>query len=369
MPTRYRAYKTKLRVNDKESSHLFGCAGLARFAFNWGLAAWQKEYEAGGKPNAWAITKQFNAIKGEEFPWVTEYPNDITKAAFNHLGRAFQNFFRRVRQGETPGYPKFKSRHRTTPSFTVSQSIHVEEGRIKLPRIGWLRLAEKGYLPTSGVKILSANISHRGGDWYVALQVQEEVAEPTPPTGPPIGIDLGVKSLAVVSDGTVFDNPRTLAHYEKRLARLQREYSRRQKGSSNREKTRQKIAALHRKIADTRSHTLHDISRYVTVTTKPATIVLENLDVKSMLQTSYLAKNVSDAALGELKRQIAYKAEWAGIRVVEAEQEFPSSKTCSNCGHVVDSLSLSKRVFACPGCGVRLDRDLNAALNLVTLAG
>ena len=347
---------------------MIGCAGLARFVFNWGLAEWKAEYEAGGKPSAYGLKKRFNAIKDEKFPWVRDYPYVILEAAFDNLGRAFQNFFRRVKTGETPGFPKFKSKHKTTPAFTLRGSITVESDRVKLPRIGWVRLAESGYLPTENAKLLSAALSRRGGDWYISLQVEREVPTPEPATGEAIGVDLGVKSLAVVSDGTTFDNPRTLRTNEKRLARLQREHSRRQKGSKNRAKTTVKIAQLHKKIADTRSHTLHNISRYVTATTKPSVVVVEDLHVKGMVRNRKLAKAVSDASMGELRRQIEYKADWNGVEVLVADRWYPSSKTCGECGCINDKLTLADRKWTCDSCGTVLDRDLNAACNLARLA-
>lgn len=362
------AYKTKLITNNHEDGFFLGCAGFARFVFNWGLAEWKAEYEAGGKPSAYALKKRFNAIKDEEFPWVREYPYVILQEAFDNVGKAFQNFFRRVKAGDAKaGYPKFKSRHKTTPAFTLRGSITVDDSRVKLPRIGWVRLAEHNYLPTANVKILFATLSLRGGDWYISLQVEQDIPEPAQATGAPVGVDMGVKSLAVVSDGTTFDNPKTLRQYERKMARLQREHSRRQKGGKNRAKTTAKIAKLHKKIADTRSHTLHNISRHVTAKTKPSAVVVEDLHVKGMVRNHKLAKAVSDASMGELRRQIEYKAAWNGVEVVTADRWFPSSKTCSGCGEIQD-ITLSDRVYECPGCGLVMDRDLNAAVNLSRLA-
>jgi len=364
---RLRAYKTKLIVNNQERAYLNGCAGLSRFAFNWGLAEWKRQYEAGDKPSAYGLKKHFNSIKYDEYPWVNQYPKVITQEAFDHLGRAFQNFFTRIKKGAEPGYPKFKSRH-GRKSFSLRGSIRVEDSRIKLPRIGWVRLAEHGYLPTASVKILKATLSERAGDWQISLQVEEEIDEPERATNEQIGIDMGIKSLAVCSDGTTFDNPKTLAKYEKKLARLQRELNRRKKGSANRAKTKAKIAKMHKKIADTRRHTLHDISRHVTANTKPSAVVVEDLNVKGMTANRRLSKAVADASMGELRRQIEYKAAWNGVDVVVADRWYASSKTCSNCGGVKESLSLSERTYHCKACGLEIDRDLNAAKNLAALA-
>lgn len=366
---RLRAYKTKLNLNNEQRTYFVGCAGAARFVFNWGLAEWKRQYAAGEKPTAYGLKKQFNAIKDESFPWIREYPYVVIQEAFDNLGKAFQNFFRRVKAGDNKaGYPRFKSRHTSPMVFTVRGSITVETARIKLPRIGWARLAESGYLPTENVKILFANISERAGEWYISLQVEEPAAAVEPATGEPIGVDLGIKSLAVTSDGATFDNPKTLAKYEKKLARLQRELHRRQKGSANRQKTKAKIARLHRKIADTRRHTLHNISRHVTAKTKPSVVVVEDLNVKGMMANEKLAKAVADSSMGELRRQIEYKAAWNGVAVVVADRWFPSSKTCNECGCINTELTLSDREWTCESCGTVLDRDLNAARNLARLA-
>lgn len=361
-----RAYKTKIVLNNKERGYFNQCAGFSRFVYNWGLAEWKRQYESGQEPSAYGLIKSFNAIKDDEFPWTREYPYVILQESLVHLGRAFQNFFARVKAGKDPGYPKFKSRF-SHKSFSLRGSIRVEDERIKLPRIGWVRLAQRGYLPTDGVKVLKATLSERAGDWYVSLQVQEEVSEPEKATGEPLGIDLGIKSLAVCSDGTAFDNPKTLAKYEKKLARLQRELSRREKGSANRAKTKAKIAKLHRKITDIRRHTLHNISRHVTAETKPAAVVIEDLNVKGMTANRKLSKAVADASMGELRRQIEYKAEWNGVDVVVADRWYASSKTCSGCGHVKELLTLAERTYICESCGMELDRDLNAARNLASL--
>jgi putative transposase len=366
---RLRAYKTELKVNDHERTLLTRYAGAARYVFNWALADRIATFEAGGKPNKFEQKRRFNALKHELCPWLGEIAYVVTESAFDNLDQAYQNFFRRVKSGaETAGFPRFKSRKRGIGGFTLRGSIHVFGDTIQLPRIGRLRLAERNYLPTGDVKILSVNISEHAGHWLISLQVEEEVAEPVAATGPAIGVDLGVKSLAVCSDGATFDNPRTLRKYERKLARLQRELSRRQKGSHNREKTKQKIARLHYKIANTRRHTLHEISSHVTVKSKPCAVVIEDLNIKGMVKNRSLSKAISDASFAELRRQIEYKSSWHGVRVVIADRWYPSSKTCSACGNVKPVLSLSERTYVCEVCGVVIDRDQNAALNLAALA-
>lgn len=362
-----RAYKTKLDPTKEQDAYFVGCAGAARFVYNWALADRKSVRESGGKPNKYEQKKRFNALKHEQFPWLAEYPYVIVQESFDHLDNAYQHFFRRIKTGDNPGFPKFKSKHKSKLTFTL-RSISISDDKIKLPVIGWVRLAEHGYLPTSGVKINTATISKRAGSWFVSIQVETEIDEPQPATGQAIGIDLGVKSLAVLSDGTTFENPKTLMRYEKRLSRLNRELHRRKKGGSNREKTKVKIAKVYAKIANSRKHTLHNISHHVTAKTKPNTVVIEDLNVSGMLRNGKLSKAISDASFGELRRQIEYKSQWSGVRVVVSNRWFASSKTCNECGCVNSELTLSDRYWNCPSCGANLDRDLNAAVNLARLA-
>lgn len=359
-----RAYKTKLRPTPRQDAYFRACAGVARFVYNWALADRKERYEQGLSTNKFEQKKRFNALKKEQYPWLVEYPYIIVERAFDDLDAAYKNFFQRVKQGkEKAGFPKFKSRDRTTPSFCLGvNGVRFENGRVKLPRIGWVTLAEKDYIPTEGTKLNRVTISERAGAWYISAQMEVPAPEPTELNGS-VGVDLGVKSLATTSDGASFDNPRTLANYERKLARLQRELHRRKKGSSNRAKTKEKIAALHRKISDVRRHTLHNISAHV-VSLKPQRVVVEDLNVKGMMQNRKLAKAIADSSMGELSRQLEYKAGWLGAEVVHADRWYPSSKTCSGCGHVKPELSLSERTYVCDNCGMVMDRDLNAAKNL-----
>lgn len=363
-----RAYKTRLIVNNKEATYLRQCADAARFVFNWALADRKARYEDGKQAtNKFEQMSRFNELKKQQYPWLADYPSKSHEQAIKNVDRAFENFFRRIKRGETPGYPKFKSRNDPRQSFTVRCSIHAEPTRIRLPRIGWLRLAEHDYLPTGDVKILSATVSTEGHGWYVSVQVQETTPDPEPTDNPAIGVDLGIKQLAVCSDGKAFDNPRALIVAQRKIARLSRELSRRKKGSVNREKTKDKLARAHVHVAAIRRNAQHQVSRYV-VDQEPQVVVIEDLHVKGMVKTHCLARAVSDSGFGEMRRQIKYKAEWAGIEVVVADRFFPSSKTCSACGCVRDELSLSERTFICPECGSVIDRDLNAAKNLAALA-
>lgn len=262
--------------------------------------------------------------------------------ALRDLDRAFEHFFRR-------------------------------EDSVQLPRLGRLRLKERGYLPTTGVRILSATVSERAGRWFVSIQVEEEIPDPASAQGEPIGVDLGIKALATCSDGVTYENPKALRQAQKKLRRLQRQLSRQKKGGRNREKTRRKIAQLHYRIANVRCDALHQATGGIMARTKPdverpRVVVIEDLNVSGMLQNHHLARAISDVGMCEFSRQVMYKAVWGGSEVIVADRWYPSSKRCSACGAIKDELELSERVYECDRCGLAVDRDLNAARNLAQLA-
>jgi putative transposase len=236
-----------------------------------------------------------------------------------------------------------------------------------LPRLGRLRLKERGYLPSSAdVQILSVTVSEQAGHWYVSVQVDEEQVVPEN-TGPVVGIDLGIKHLATLADGEVIANPRHLKGRLKKLQRLQRVVSRRQKGGKNRKKAVRKLARLHRQIKHQRRNMLHQVTTRLAKT--KSVLVIEDLNVSGMLKNHRLAQAIGDVGFYEFKRQLLYKASWYGSRVILADRWEPSSKRCSGCGWQDADLTLSDRTYHCEQCGLVLDRDLNAAINLVQLAG
>jgi putative transposase len=364
-----RAYKTELNPNNKQETMFRKCAGTARFVYNWGLAEWKRQYENGGKPSAYSLRGQFNSNKDDECPWIREIPYAVTEAAFQNLGLAFQNFFRRVKNGNKKlGYPRFKKKGHND-SFQL-RSTRVEYSRVRLTHIGWVKLKERGYIPISSTGYgVYATISRKAGRWFISVLVEEEIPDPRNESTLTLGIDFGLKALAVCSDGTVFENPHALQREERKLKRLSKELSRRKKGGQNWKKTKRKIQRCHARIANIRKHALHQVSHYVTAKAKPKTVVLEDLNVRGMLQNRRLSKAISDVGFGELRRQIEYKANWNGIELAFADRFYPSSKTCSECGAIKPLLKLSERTFVCEECGTVIDRDLNAAMNLAALAG
>lgn len=366
-----RAYKVRLKPNADVERNLEMHLDAARFIYNWALSRRKEEYQSSGKSlTAFTLNKELTVLKQTYCPWLYEVSNTALQSAIQDVCRAYENFFRRVKQGGCkPGFPRFKSKKNPKASFRLYGSIHVFDSAIQLPVIGRVRLKETGYLPTGGVKILNATVSRCIGRWFVSLQVEQEV-EPGDPIGEPVGVDVGIKHLAVVSDGTVIENPKALYRMERKLKRKHRELCRRKKkGGANRQKSKEALAKIYARIANIRNHHLHQASHYVTDILKPTAVGVESLNVQGMAKNARLAKAVSDSAMSELLRQIAYKSLWNKSEVVRADRFYPSSKTCSGCGNVKEELRLDERVYRCEFCGLVIDRDLNAARNLALLAG
>jgi putative transposase len=362
-----KAYKTELKPNNRQRTFFIQCIGSSRFVYNWGLAEWKHQYEDGEKPSAYSLRKQFNAQKDNFCPWIRNIPYTVTESAFENLGLAFKNFFRRIKNGDKQaGYPKFKKKN-ISNSFQI-RDLKIENSKVKITGIGWVRLKEHNYIPTDSSKYgIYATISKKADKWFISVLVENEIKDPIKSTNKSIGIDLGIKSLATCSNGKIFENPKYTNKYESKLAKLQRELFRRKLGGKNREKTKAKIARLHAKIANLRKHVIHELSIYVTAKTKPNIVVLEHLKVENMLKNRKLAKSISDVAFYEIRRQIEYKAKWNGVDVKLADTFYASSKTCSRCGNIKSNLILNDRIYICDKCGLEIDRDLNASYNLLSL--
>ena len=362
----YKAYKTELKLNNKEKSLLLGCAGFRRYAYNWALSL-LKDREL--KPDAWDTTKQWNAWKLDNLSWHKDYSSRIPNCAFEDLEEAFEKFFKwcKTKKGRKVGFPKYKSKYKGVKSFRLTGTFHVESGQIKLPRIGWLRLAEKDYIPKDQ-KIVSATISERAGKWFISVLCgSEETYPPLLKNKNTIGIDLGIKTLATCSDGRVFENIKALKELEAKLARYQRKIKVKQtKGSNRQKRAKEKVAKLHYRIANMRKDAINKATTDIAKTKNLSVVVLEDLSVQNMMKNRKLSKAIGDASFYEFRRQLEYKAEMYGFKVHVVSKFFPSSKTCSECGHVKEDLSLSEREYVCENsnCKHVMDRDLNAAINL-----
>jgi putative transposase len=258
-----RAYKTELDLNNEQVTACKRHAGAARFAYNWGLARKQEAYKATGKsPSAMDLHRELNALKQTALPWMYQVSKCAPQEALRNLDTAFAHFFRRCQRKQEGklrgklGYPQRKTKKQGLGSFRLTGSIRVFADAIQVPRLGRLRVKERGYLPRAGVKILSATVSEHAGHWYVSLQVEQERAVPIN-AGPVVGVDLGVKSLATLSDGTVIPNPTPLKRRLKKIKRLHRAVTRKQKGSKNRKKAARTLGNAYRKVGNQRADTLH----------------------------------------------------------------------------------------------------------------
>jgi putative transposase len=312
------------------------------------------------------LHRLLNSLKPTKFPWMYQVSKCAPQGALQDLDKAFKNFFRRLKTGEKPGFPRYKSRKQGISSFRLTGAIRVHPDRIRLPRIGTIRLKERNYLPTgvSWYRVLSVTVSEKAGRWFVSVLVEERITIPEN-KGSPAATDWGLDTLITVSDGTRFENPRTLARFSRKLRRTQRSLSRKQRGSRNRAKIRQRVRRLHARIANIRVDALHKVTSWLAKT--KSAIIIEDLYVKGMLKNHRLAGGIMDASFSELRRQLKYKTRWYGSRLHMAHRFYPSSKRCSQCGHIKKAMPLNKRVYRCSECGLVLSRDWNSARNLLWL--
>jgi len=358
-----RGYKTELRLNDKQRTACLKHAGAARYTYNWGLSQKKMAYENGEKtPNAIELHRRLNALKPTELPWMYAVSKCSPQEALRNLDRAYDNFFKK--RGK---FPKFKSKKNGIGGFRLTGTIKVTENTVQLPRLGVLKLKERGYLPTDA-KILSASVSERAGRWFVSIQVEEDLPEynGVKDEHDVVGVDLGIKTLATVSDGTKYENPKPLKTKLRKLKKLQQSVSRKVKGSQNRKKATKKVARLHLRISNVRKNTLHKMTTTLAKTKR--VVVIEDLNVSGMMKNRCLSRSIADLGLFELRRQLSYKGGWYSCKIVPVDRFFPSSKTCSVCGEIKEDLTLADREWDCGGCGTHHDRDHNASVNLENVA-
>lgn len=368
-----RGYKTELDLNNKQRTACLQHSGAARFAYNWALAKKIEAYKTGQKvPTAIDLHRELNKLKKTELSWMYQVSKCAPQEALRHVDKAYDNFFRKVKlkkQGKFKGkvgFPKFKKKSRGIGSFRFTTgAIKIFSDAIQLPRLGKLRLKEHDYLPTDA-KILSATVSEQAGRWFASVQVEEERPEPVNTATTAIGVDLGITTLATCSDKVAFANPRPLKHKLRKLKRLQRAHSRKQKGSKNREKSRKKLTILHARIANSRKDAIHKFTTQVCKS--HAHIGIEDLHVAGMLKNHHLAQAIADSGFGEIRRQLTYKARWYGTQLVVIDRFYPSSKTCSVCGYVLETLDLKVRVWTCPNCQTVHYRDDNASQTILAVS-
>ena len=374
----YMAVKVRLDPTPRQERRMASHAGAARFAYNAGLAH-VKEAIGGGEPPEWShysLRRWWNANKGELAVnqatgevWWDQNSKEAYSGALRDLARGFSNWSKSrngQRKGKRVGFPKFKSKN-TTMRFAYSTGFTAPTASdpygLKLPRIGRVHCMENVHERISGAHLIRITVSRRAGCWYASLTVEREPTAPaTAPKLGAVGVDLGVKNLATLSDSTVIPNPRALGARLKALRKAQKALSRKVKGSVRREKAKERVARLHARVADVRADAINKATTMIAGTY--SAVCVEDLNVAGMVKNHNLARSVSDAALGEFRRQLEYKTARTGAVLCVVDRWFPSSKTCSNCGVVKAKLSLSERVFNCNACGLSMDRDLNAAINI-----
>ena len=355
------AFHFELNPNQKTRMALSKHIGAARFAYNWGL------WKGCPFPSAIQLHKEWNRWKGENAPWWVEVSKCAPQEAFRDLERAVRNW-----QEGRANFPRFKRKKSLDDNKAcLTGSIRVTPRHVKLPRIGKVRTKERTdklleLIQAGKACILSATISREADRWFVSLTCVVERPDPEPREvrGPEdiVGIDLGLEAFAVLSDGAKVEAPKPLRKALWLLERRSRQLSRKQKFSQNFRKASLRLARLHCRVRNIRRDFLHKVTTWL-AKTKPVTVV-EDLNVRGMSQNGNLSQAIYDASWGMFRRMLEYKCQWYGARLIVVPRDFPSTKACSNCGEIGPPLPLSQRVFRCEVCGLELDRDWNAALNL-----
>ena len=366
------AKKVRIYPTKEQEQKLWQSVGTARFIYNYTLAKQEENYKNGGKfISDGIIRKELTQLKKSELIWLNEVSNNVTKQAVKDACNAYKRFFKGLAKK-----PKFKIRKKSKPSFYNDTSkLKVKEKKVLIEKVGWIKTNEQ--IPID-VKYNNPRVTYDNKYWYISVGVevdkkQEELTDIS------LGIDLGLKDLAVCSDGKVFKNinkTKEVKNLEKRLKQKQRQISRKyeinkiKKGGScqfiktkNIEKLENTTKLMHRKLTNIRDNYIHQVTTSI-VKTKPYRIVIDDLNVSGMIKNKHLSDSVRKQCFNKFRQYITYKAELYGIGLVIADRFYPSSKTCSECGSIKKDLKLKDRVYRCPHCGVVIDRDYNASLNL-----
>ena len=377
-----RSHRIELKLNNEQRKLCTKSAGTSRYAYNWMLDKLTGEYEANkalatmyglskvpstvGSAMDWH--KEWNKLKKVDgFKWIYETSKCCGQEALRDLQVAYNKFFKKL-----GGYPK-KKKKGVNDSFRLTGAIRVGYDWVQIPGIGIVKLKEKGYAvgKNEQIDLPQITVSRQADHWFVSFLLREEVAEVTKATWDEItddeydviGVDLGIKDLAITSYGETFHNPRAYKQKIQRLKRYQRSVSRKKKGSKNKKKAILKLSRLHKQVADIRNDATHKMTTSV-VKIKPKVLVIESLKPKNMSKNRKLAGSILDASFGKIKMQFQYKSEWNGIRLVQAPIFYASSKFCSSCVYKKEDLKLEDREWVCPVCGEHHDRDVNASRNL-----
>jgi len=368
-----RAYKFPCYPDERQKAQLEIEFAAARAIFNWGLATRKGEYEKDKtRVSRVDCNKRLTQLKkhpDEYWPehmggteWLKNASVTVLQYSLINLDTAYKNFF----EG-TAKYPQFKvkGKARNSVTYPISACVYLhEEEKLWLTnqyyrKMSSLKIKRDRKLPTEPIKVTVSK--DRVGNYFISFLVKEDI-DPLPKTGKVVGVDVGITDVVITDDGYKSGNPKSTAKYAKKLKKLQRQKRLKEKGSNNQEKLRIKIAKVHKKIADTRLTFLHRESKRLV--DEADIISVESLNVQGMMKNRKLSKAIADASMSEFHRQLEYKSQFYGRNFVSIDKWFPSTKTCSSCHHVVDSIPLSDRSWECPECGVKHDRDINAAINI-----
>jgi putative transposase len=358
------SFKTELKLNNKQRTIMAKHAGVARHAYNWGLAICQEilDYnqahpESQQKfPSAIDLHKRLVAEIKPVYEWYYEVSKCSPQQALRDLRTAWDRCFNKIAKA-----PRFKKKN-VKDSFYLEGNFHLKGNKIKLPKIGWVKVFEK-FIPPILVKKSGSNcvISKRANRWFISYKVDFEPEKINHQFGR-VGCDIGIKRLATLSNKLTFPNVKAYRNAQKRLAYLQRLLARKIKGSANYKKAQKQLAIWHYRISCIRKDAIHKLTHYLTK--NHSEIVIEDLNVSGMLKNHRLASAIADCGFYEFRRQLEYKSDWYGAILHIVDRFFPSSKTCSECGEIKSDLKLKERTFNCSHCGLSIDRDLNASINL-----
>ena len=357
-----RTHKIELDVTNREATMLARHCGLRKLVWNRAL----EDFKSGLDLDEWLdwreLQKRWTEHKRTRFPWAYELHAGTATTTIKDLGAAIKAWRGTKDDGserkKRNRFPSFKKRCDSFRASNGRNTVECECKRIRLPKIGWLRMREE--LRFSG-DIVSCVVSRRAGRWYVAITVETDHVAPQGKIGPTIGVDLGIKTLAVCSDGIEYANPKALRKRLKQMARVQRVMSRRKKGSHRRSIAKQRVAKLHKRIADLRNDYHHKVT--TEIAQRAAVVSVETLNIKGMMKNRRLSRAFADAGLAEFVRQLEYKCGLYGTRFVRVDRWYPSTQLCSRCGRKNDTLTLAIRTWTC-NCGAVLDRDANASKNI-----
>lgn len=380
-----KAIKVRLYPTRYQEELMFKSAGVARFSYNWGLAFLNDYYKDNNKSlSINDLRKEFTKLRNsEDYTWLKEVSSEIPQQALKDLGESFKKFFRKE-----SSYPKFKKKGKCETSFFhLNNKFLVENNKVKLEKIGYVKMKDEGRLPVGSykkdkIKVLNPRIKYNGKFWYLSLALEVEDKTKKELTNESVGVDLGIKDLAIVSN---IDKPfkninksKEVKRLNKKLKRLQKQVSRKydmlkrdkvfEKGqklvkTQNIIKLEKQIKLVHKRIADIRLNHIHQATNTI-VKTKPCRVVVEDLNVKGLMKNKHLSKAVAEQCFNKFITILEYKCKWNGIEFVKAERFFPSSKMCSCCGTIKKDLNLKDRIYVCSNCNLVIDRDKNASINL-----